>query len=98
MGRRVTFELTAYIPCFNAAAYIETSIRSLLDPTRPPDEILVIDDGSTDRSVEIASRFPVKVIRHERNRGLAAARNTAFANARHKFVGAVDADVFPKKD
>jgi glycosyltransferase involved in cell wall biosynthesis len=86
--------LTVYIPCFNAEPYIETSIRCLLNQTRPPDEILVIDDGSTDRSLEFASRFPVRVIRHERNRGLAAARNTAFVNAKHELVGAIDADVF----
>jgi glycosyltransferase involved in cell wall biosynthesis len=90
--------LTVYIPCFNAEAYIEGSIRSLLAQTRPPDEILVIDDGSTDRSVELASKFPVRVIRHERNRGLAAARNTAIANASHELVGAIDADVFAKED
>jgi glycosyltransferase involved in cell wall biosynthesis len=88
--------LTVYIPCFNVENYIETSIRGLLSQTRPPDEILVIDDGSTDRSVEIASRFPVRVLRHERNRGLAAARNTAFANAGQELVGAIDADVFPE--
>jgi glycosyltransferase involved in cell wall biosynthesis len=90
--------LTVYIPCFNAETYIESSIRCLLSQTRPPDEILVIDDGSTDRSLEIASRFPVRVIRHERNRGLAAARNTAFANASHELVGAIDADVFAEAD
>ena len=90
--------LTVYIPCFNVETYIETAIRGLLNQTRPPDEILVIDDGSTDRSLEIASRFPVRVIRHERNRGLAAARNTAFANASHELVGAIDADVFPEAD
>ena len=90
--------LSVYIPCFNVESYIETSIRCLLAQTRPPDEILVIDDGSTDRSIEIASRFPVRVLRHDRNRGLAAARNTAFANANHELVGAIDADVFAEPD
>ena len=90
--------LTVYIPCFNAEPYIEASIRCLLSQTRPPDEILIVDDGSTDRSAEIASRFPVRLIRHERNRGLAAARNTAFANASHDLVGAIDADVFAEAE
>lgn len=88
-------KLTVYIPCYNAARFIEASIRALQGQTRPPDEILVIDDGSSDNSAELASRLPVRVIRHERNKGLAAARNTAFANATHPFVGAIDADVLP---
>lgn len=86
-------KISAYIPCYNAAAYLEPTIQALLNQTRPPDELLIIDDGSTDRTVEIASRYPVRVIRHESNRGLAAGRNTAFANARHELVAAVDADV-----
>jgi len=88
-------KLTVYIPCYNAARFIEASIHALLDQTRPPDEILVIDDGSSDNSAELASRLPVRVIRHGQNKGLAAARNTAFANATHPFVGAIDADVLP---
>jgi len=88
-------KLTVYIPCCNAGRFIEGSIRALLDQTHPPDELLVIDDGSSDNSAELASPWPVRVIRHEKNKGLAAARNTAFANATHPFVGAIDADVLP---
>jgi glycosyltransferase involved in cell wall biosynthesis len=88
-------KLTVYIPCYNAACLIEASVHALLGQTHPPDEILVIDDGSSDNSAELVSRLPVRVIRHEKNKGLAAARNTAFANATHPFVGAIDADVLP---
>lgn len=90
-----SMKLTAYIPCYNAARFIEASIQALLNQTRPPDELLVIDDGSSDNSVELASRLPVRLIRHEKNKGLAAARDTAFANATHSLVGAIDADVLP---
>ncbi len=90
-------KLTVYIPCYNAARFIEASIQALLDQTCPPDEVLVIDDGSSDNSVELASRFPVRIIRHEKNQGLAAVRNTAFANATHSLVGAIDADVLPDR-
>jgi len=86
-------KISAYIPCYNAAEYIAPTIEALLNQTRPPDELLIIDDGSTDHTVEVASRYPVRVIRHESNQGLAAGRNTAFANARHELVAAVDADV-----
>ena len=86
-------KISAYIPCYNVADYIEPTIQALLKQTHPPDELLIIDDGSTDRTVEIVSRYPVRVIRHESNRGLAAGRNTAFANARYELVAAIDADV-----
>lgn len=91
-------KLTVYIPCYNAEKYIEQAIRSLLDQTYPPDEVLIIDDGSTDRTAEIASRQAVRLVRHDRNRGLAAARNTAFKNASHELEAAIDADVYPAKD
>lgn len=89
-------KLTVYIPCYNAARYIESSIQALLGQTHPADELLIIDDGSSDNSIELASHFPVRVIRHEKNKGLAAARNTAFAHASHPLVAAVDADVVPE--
>jgi GT2 family glycosyltransferase len=91
-------KLTVYIPCYNAAPHIAGAIRALLEQTRPADELLVIDDGSSDNTVELASQFPVRIILHEKNKGLAAARNTAFASASHEFVGAIDADVFPARD
>ena len=65
--------------------------------TLAPDEVLVIDDGSQDATAEIASRYAgVTVIRHERNRGLGAARNTGFGAARHELVAALDADCVPE--
>lgn len=85
-------DVTAYIPCFNGARYLSQSIPAILNQTCPPDEILIIDDGSTDDSVEVASRYPVRIVRHEKNQGLAVARNTALANARRPFLAAFDVD------
>jgi len=86
--------ITAYIPVYNVSACLPRAIEGLLSQTQPFDEILVIDDGSNDNSVEIAASYPqVKLIRHEKNRGLAAARNTAIRAARNELVASVDADV-----
>jgi len=85
--------VSVYIPAYNVAEFLPQSIESLLAQTLTPDEILVIDDGSRDASAEIAARYPqVTLIRHEQNRGLAAARNTAFRSARNEFVASLDAD------
>ena len=85
--------ISVYIPAYNVAEFLPKSIESLLAQTLTPDEILVIDDGSRDASAEIAARYPqVTLIRHEQNRGLAAARNTAFRSARNEFIASLDAD------
>lgn len=87
-------KITAYIPAYNAAEYLARTIEGLLSQTHPFAEVLVIDDGSKDDTAAIASRYPqVRIVKHERNKGLAAARNTAFAAARHELIASVDADV-----
>jgi GT2 family glycosyltransferase len=81
------------------AKFLPRSIESLLAQTLTPAEILVIDDGSKDDSAKIASSYPhVTVVRHEINRGLAAARNTAFRAARSEFVASLDADCKAEPD
>jgi glycosyltransferase involved in cell wall biosynthesis len=85
--------VSLYIPAYNAAGFLNASIDALLSQTLPPDEILVVDDGSRDATVDVVSRYKeAKLIRHDRNRGLAAARNTAVRAARNELVGSVDAD------
>ena len=85
--------ISVYIPAYNVAEFLPKSIECLLAQTLTPDEILVVDDGSRDASAEIATRYSkVTLIRHEQNRGLAAARNTAFRSARNEFIASLDAD------
>ena len=71
--------VAVYVPCFNGAAWIEECVAALLAQTRRPAEVAVVDDGSTDDSAAIVRTFGerVRLIQHERNRGLAVARNTA---------------------
>ena len=92
-------KITVYIPAYNAAGFLAGAIESLLAQTLPPDQIFVVDDGSRDQSAEIASRYPqVTLLRHERNLGLAAARNTAFRAARNELVASLDADCIADPD
>jgi len=84
---------TLAIPYFNAAAFIGAALESVDNQTYPPEEIIVVDDGSTDESMDIVKRFPqVRVISHSRNYGIAAARNTAWENATGDIVAFIDAD------
>jgi len=91
-------KVSLYIPCYNAERYLARTLEGALGQTHPLDEILVIDDGSRDRTGEIASRYPVRVVRHDRNRGLAAARNTGFRSARNELVASLDADCVAAPD
>lgn len=85
--------ISVYIPAFNAAEFLSRAIEGLLAQTLPANEILVIDDGSRDATAEIASRYPtVTLVRHPRNSGLGAVRNTAFRTARNELVASLDAD------
>src|ERR1700691_1182278 len=55
------------------------------------DEIIVVDNNSTDRTVEIAQKYPVKII-HEIQQGVTPARNQGFNEARYEIIARTDAD------
>lgn len=83
--------VTVVIPAFNAEAFIAEAIESVLAQDHDSVEVVVVDDGSTDRTAAIASRYSVTCIRQE-NAGQAAARNTGVAAASGSLVSFLDAD------
>jgi glycosyltransferase involved in cell wall biosynthesis len=87
-----------YTPAYNAEPYIEQVLDALLTQNYPLDEIIVVDDGSSDRTAEIALEHKARLVRFEENKGLSAARNAAFQTATSKFLGSVDADVCADSD
>jgi len=90
--------VSVYVPAYNAERYIEESLKSVLNQSYPIDKIIVVDDGSTDRTFEIASRLCANVIRHDKNRGIAASRNTAVTAIGSEFVASIDADCIAERD
>jgi glycosyltransferase involved in cell wall biosynthesis len=62
------------------------------------DEIIVVDDGSRDKTVEIAVQYPARVVRHKGNKGLGAARNTGLRIANNELVASLDADCVADSD
>jgi glycosyltransferase involved in cell wall biosynthesis len=89
---RAVQTISLYVPCYNAERYLASCIEGILAQTRPADEVIIVDDGSSDNSVGIASKFPVKIVRHEMNRGLSTARNTGIQSSNCDLVASLDAD------
>lgn len=87
-------QITVVIPLYNKEREIEQTLKSVLRQTRLPHEIIVVDDGSTDRSAEqvLSLGHPlIRLIRQE-NRGVSAARNRAIREATTPWVALLDGD------
>ena len=80
------------IPAYNEESYLAEAIESVLAQTYEPVEVIVVDDGSTDASAEIASSYPQVILHRQPNAGLAAARNAGFELTTGAFVTFHDAD------
>ena len=85
-------KVSIYIPVYNGALYLERSLEAVFQQTIPFTEIIVIDDGSQDDSVSIAQWYPLKIISHNYNRGVALARNTGVKNCHGELVASIDVD------
>jgi CDP-glycerol glycerophosphotransferase len=88
--------ISAVVPAYNVEAYLEECLRSLAEQTASDLQVVIVDDGSTDRTGEIAERFAQRDGRFElirqANAGLGAARNAGIAAARGEFLAFVDGD------
>lgn len=84
------------VPVYNVERYIDKCINSILEQTYPHIELLLIDDGSPDKSGAICDRYAQKDNRvrvfHKQNAGVSAARNTGINQAKGEFITFVDSD------
>src|ERR1700722_3557013 len=82
------------IPSYNAEKWIAETLNSALAQTWPNKEIIVVDDGSKDRTVEVAREFEAQGVRivMQENQGAAAARNKAFSLSHGEYIQWLDAD------
>jgi len=89
--------ISAIIPTYNRAAYLQRAIGSVLAQRRSCFELIVVDDGSTDETCALVERLaagaviPVRLVR-QANRGAAAARNTGIREARGNLLAFLDSD------
>lgn len=85
--------VSVIIPCYNSAAHITAAIDSVLAQDYPNIEVIVVDDGSTDSSIDILRQFGDKIIvLQQANQGPAAARNAGMRIASGQFIAFNDSD------
>lgn len=88
--------VSVIIPAYNAEPFIEETLKSVLAQTYPEIEVLVVDDGSQDRTPEIVEKISKKDSRvqllKQQNAGVAAARNLGIQKSRGEYIAPIDAD------
>ncbi|GBR74966.1 glycosyl transferase GTA-type super family [Candidatus Termititenax aidoneus] len=89
--------LSVIVPVYNQSKYLPECLDSLLEQTYKKLEIIIVDDGSTDNSAEVAERYArrdsrFKLVRHQANQGLSQARNTGLSRAIGQYVHFLDGD------
>lgn len=83
------------VPLYNKENYVENTLKSVLNQIFTDYEVLIINDCSTDKSVEKTTPFlseKITIIHHHKNKGLSASRNTGIKNAKSDYVVFLDAD------
>ena len=93
MSNNAKLTISVIIPCYNRQRSLRQALDSVLSQTHKPDEIIVIDDGSTDGSVEVAKSYGSKVqVIQQPNAGAAKARNRGIASATGDWIAFLDSD------
>ena len=87
--------VSVIIPCYNNASLVTASVNSVLQQDYPNIEVIVVDDGSTDNSVEVLEQFGNRInLLQQVNQGPAAARNTGLQAAKGRYIAFNDSDDF----
>lgn len=84
-------KVSVVIPTYNEEKFIRTCLESLMQQEEKADEIIVVDNNCTDRTVEIAKEYPVRVVR-EKVQGMTPARNRGYDEAKYEIIARTDAD------
>lgn len=87
--------ISIYVPAFNAESTIRSCLNSIIAQTVKPQEILIINDASTDNTQEILFEYgdKIKIIKNPKNLGISHSMNIANDNLKSRFIAKIDADV-----
>jgi glycosyltransferase involved in cell wall biosynthesis len=83
--------ISVVIPVYNEERYIGACLDSLMQQIDPANEIIVVNNNSTDNTIEIAKQYPVRIV-NEKKQGMTPARNRGFNEARFEIIARTDAD------
>ena len=91
--------ISLYIPVYNGESTIESVLKNALHFDPGADEIIIIDDGSNDKTKEILKKYEnrITIIENKTNQGLGFSRNLAISKSKNQLVASIDADVEPEK-
>ena len=89
--------ISVIVPVYNTGKYLEECLQGIVNQSYRNLDIIIVDDGSTDNSMEIAERFRsedtrVRIIRNKKNSGISYSRNVGLDNARGEYVAWCDSD------
>ncbi len=87
-----TLALSVVIPVYNEEENIGACLDAIAAQSEMPDEVIVVDNNSTDGSVEIIKRYPFVTLLHEKRQGLRFTRDTGMKKATSDLLGRIDAD------
>lgn len=85
-------KVSVVIPAYNEEKFIKKALKSVTNQLVDADEIIVVNNNSSDKTVEITRSFSVRII-DEKKQGMISARNTGFDNAKYDIIARIDADV-----
>src|SRR5581483_7315847 len=87
-----TLTLTIVIPVFNEEDHIAACLSAIAAQTAAPDEVIVVDNNSSDKTPQIAASYPFVRLIKARKQGVLFARNKGFDAAKSDIIGRIDAD------
>lgn len=90
--------VSVVIPAHNEEKNISKCLESLMHQSEKPDEIIVVNNNSTDRTAEIASKFPGVRVINETKKGITYARTRGFNEAKYEIIARTDADTIVSRD
>ena len=94
----MNIKFSIIIPAYNAENSIQKSIDSILNQTYNNYEIIVVNDGSTDNTINLIEKNSKIKIINQKNLGVSSARNTGIENAKGDFIAFIDADDYIEKN